>query len=89
MARETQVKARKRIRKIVARYTVVIERDEETGQYCVTVPALPGCITYGNTFEEAIENAQECIIGFIEASRKVNMPVPVEVEVNVEAEVFK
>ncbi len=88
MARTTRTKQRKkrRIKKIVARYTVLIERDDETGQYCVTVPALPGCVTFGDTFEEAIANAKECIHGFLEALQKVGLPIPLEIEVTVEAE---
>ncbi|MCK4733537.1 MAG: type II toxin-antitoxin system HicB family antitoxin [Methanophagales archaeon] len=35
------------------RFTIMIERNEE-GSYTVTVPSLPGCITEGDTWEEAI-----------------------------------
>lgn len=91
MPRETKPKgARKQhIKKFVAKYTVLIERDEETGQYCVTVPALPGCFTYGDTLEEAIVNAEECIQGFLEALQKVGLPIPIEIELPVEALVTK
>ncbi|MFA0730845.1 MAG: hypothetical protein LKKZDAJK_001421 [Candidatus Fervidibacter sp.] len=78
-------KRKQRVRKIVTKYTVLIERDEETGQYCVSVPALPGCFTYGDTLEEAITNAEECIRGFLEASQKVGLPIPIEIELPVEA----
>ena len=36
----------------------VLEYNEEGG-YTVTVPALPGCLTEGDTVEEALENAKE------------------------------
>ena len=39
------------------RYTIVLEPDEEEGGYTVTVPALPGCITQGDTVEKCIERA--------------------------------
>lgn len=34
---------------------------EEEGGFTVTVPALPGCITYGENFDEAISMAKEAI----------------------------
>jgi len=39
---------------------VVIERDEE-GWYIASVPALPGCHTQGQTFDEVIERVREAI----------------------------
>ena len=32
------------------------------GGYTVTVPTLPGCITYGATFEEATANIREALL---------------------------
>jgi predicted RNase H-like HicB family nuclease len=42
----------------------------------VTVPALPGCITEGDTVEEAMENAQEAIAGYLEALKLQGNPLP-------------
>lgn len=39
---------------------------EPDGGFTVTVPALPGCVTYGEDYEQALEKAQECIEGFLE-----------------------
>jgi predicted RNase H-like HicB family nuclease len=39
---------------------VVIERDED-GWYIASVPALPGCHTQGQTFDEVIERIREAI----------------------------
>lgn len=50
-------------------YTVHFEPAEEGG-YVVTVPALPGCVTQGDTYEEAVAMAEECIRGFVEALEK-------------------
>lgn len=61
-------------------YTVVLEPDEEGRGYTVRVPALPGCVTEGRTREEALTNAREAIIGFIEALKKAGEPVPEEKE---------
>ncbi len=62
------------------RYTVILEPDEEGRGYTVRVPALPGCITEGQTREEALANAREAITGFIEGLRKAGEPVPEEKE---------
>ena len=43
------------------------------------MPALPGCITYGRTREEALARAKEAIAGFIEGLEKAGEPVPEEV----------
>ncbi|MFA6551374.1 MAG: type II toxin-antitoxin system HicB family antitoxin [Patescibacteria group bacterium] len=34
---------------------------EKEGGYTVTVPQLPGCVSYGETIEEAKKNIQEAI----------------------------
>lgn len=41
-------------------FDVVLEEDED-GTWVVTVPALPGCLTQGDTMEEALQNAKEAI----------------------------
>jgi len=68
------------------KFTILIERNEEGG-YTVTVPSLPGCITQGDTWDEAIANAKEAICGYIEALKSLGKPIPLEVpvEVNIEA----
>lgn len=41
-------------------------RKEEEGGYTAFVPSLPGCITYGETVDEAIDMAKEAIELYIE-----------------------
>jgi predicted RNase H-like HicB family nuclease len=60
-------------------YTVHLEPADEGG-YVVTVPALPGCITQGETYGEALAMAEDCIRGFLEALVKAGQPVPREAE---------
>jgi antitoxin HicB len=62
------------------RYTIILDPDEEDGGYTVTVPALPGCVTQGDTLEEAIAMANEAIRGFLEALAKDGQPIPEEHE---------
>ncbi len=68
---------------MLARYLVELEKNEDGG-YTVTVPALPGCITEGATWDEAIANAQEAIAGFVQTLRDLGKPIPVEVPVEIE-----
>jgi predicted RNase H-like HicB family nuclease len=57
------------------RYKVVISRDDE-GNWLVSVPALPGCHTWGNTRDAALVNAREAIEGYIESLQAAGEPVP-------------
>lgn len=62
-------------------FTVVLTEDpEEPGIFNATVPALPGCHTWGESKDEAYQNALEAIACCIESMRKENEPIPVEVE---------
>ena len=45
----------------------VILREEEEGGYSVQCVELPGCISEGETREEAIKNIKEVILGYLEA----------------------
>jgi len=60
-------------------YTVILEPNYREKGYTVRVPALPGCISYGRTKEEALARAREAIEGFIEGLEKAGEPVPKEV----------
>lgn len=62
------------------RYTILLYPDPEEGGYTVTVPALPGCVTEGDTLDEAIAMAKEAIAGYLEALRKRGEPIPDEAE---------
>ncbi len=45
---------------------VILIPDLESGGYTVTVPSLPGCISEGDTIDEAMANIREAIDLFIE-----------------------
>ncbi len=47
------------MRKEVLHYTAVFEPDTDAGGYSVTIPALPGCVSEGDTFEDAYANIKE------------------------------
>lgn len=56
---------------------------QEEGGYTVTVPALPGCISAGDTVEEALENIKDAIAGYIIGLMKHGEPIPVWILVEV------
>ncbi|MBI5190976.1 MAG: type II toxin-antitoxin system HicB family antitoxin [Nitrospirae bacterium] len=55
------------------KFNVVLEEAEEGG-YNVTVPALDGCFTEGDTVEEALENAKEAILCYLEGLSSAHSP---------------
>jgi predicted RNase H-like HicB family nuclease len=54
-----------RIRGVLMKFSVIVEKDE-SGYYVAEVPALPGCLSQGETLEEAKENIKEAISGWLE-----------------------
>lgn len=48
----------------------------EAGGYVVTVPALPGCATQGETYEEAIAMAKEAIELYLEVMAEDGEQIP-------------
>jgi predicted RNase H-like HicB family nuclease len=57
------------------KYRVLIEQDED-GVYVAEVPALPGCISQGQTRVEAVENIREAIAAYIESLEAHDEPIP-------------
>ena len=58
----------------------VMLRLEPEGGFTALVPALPGCVTYGRTIEEAKEMAKDAISGYVASLRKHREPVPNDLE---------
>jgi len=62
------------------RYTVIVERDEN-GVYIAYCPALQGCYTQGDTYEEVMKNIREAIELSIEARKEVGEEIPIEMAI--------
>ncbi len=56
-------------------FTVVYEKQPD-GSYVVSVPALPGCYTEGQTFEEAQEMVKDAIQAYLGSLIKHGEPIP-------------
>ncbi|SNQ60920.1 type II toxin-antitoxin system HicB family antitoxin [Candidatus Methanoperedens nitratireducens] len=61
----------------VLSYRILLRKEPEGG-YTVIVPSLPGCVTYGDTIEEAIEMAKEAIELYIESLKEHGEEIPTE-----------
>ena len=61
------------------KYTVIFEPAPEGG-YTVIIPALPGCVTEGDTLDEAREMAVDAIKCYCESLLKDGLPLPEDVE---------
>lgn len=59
------------------KYTVILQRDEDGG-YMATVPALPGCVSQGDTREETLKNIEEAVELYLEDVQAAGEPIPVE-----------
>jgi predicted RNase H-like HicB family nuclease len=59
----------------------VLLRKEAEGGFTVTVPSLPGCVTFGETLEEAMIMAREAIELYVESLQAYGEEVPTETEV--------
>ena len=53
------------------KFLVVLESAEEGG-FNVSIPALDGCLTQGESEDEALKNAKEAILCYLEGMEKVN-----------------
>ena len=61
----------------ILEYTVIFEPSDQGG-YVVSVPALPGCVTQGETFEEAIVMVKDAIEGYLSVLKNEGEDIPQE-----------
>lgn len=58
------------------RYSMIIEWSDEDDAFIVTVPELPGCITHGATYAEAVQQGEDAIESWLDAARAGGRPIP-------------
>ena len=66
-------------------FSIILDRDED-GVWVVECPAIPGCVSQGQTREEAMSNIREAIAACLEVRSDMGIPLTVEtakVEVSV------
>ncbi|MBM2826607.1 MAG: hypothetical protein HW403_671 [Dehalococcoidia bacterium] len=59
--------------------------EAEEGGYTVTVPDLPGCVSEGDTFEEAMAMIMDAMIGWLTVAKKHGDPFPEKYQVDLRA----
>ncbi len=65
----------------VIRSGIVFElQPEPEGGYTISVPSLPGCISYGTTFEEAMDKVKDAMAGWLDVAREEGLPIPEQFE---------
>lgn len=57
-------------------YPIAIEPGDDTHAFGVVVPDLPGCFSAGDTLDEALANAGEAILGWIETTLDQDGEIP-------------
>ena len=56
-------------------YNLIFKAEPEGG-FTVTVPSLPGCVSYGKDLSDATRMAQDAIAGYIESLKKHHKQIP-------------
>jgi predicted RNase H-like HicB family nuclease len=57
-------------------YSMNIQWDERDQIFVVDVPELPGCMTHGETYEEAVKQGKDAIEGWLQVAHDLGWIVP-------------
>lgn len=57
-------------------YSMIIQWDSRDNIFVVRVPELPGCVTHGETYEEAMKQGLDAIESWIMTAVANNEPLP-------------
>ena len=58
------------------KYELIIYWSDEDQSFIAEVPELPGCMADGESYEQAVANAQQVIEEWIEVAQKLGRPIP-------------
>ena len=61
------------------KFAIVLDRDED-GIWIAECPSIPGCVSQGNTREEALKNIKEAIALRLEVRAERGMPLTIEIQ---------
>jgi predicted RNase H-like HicB family nuclease len=59
------------------KFPVTLERDED-GVWIVECPSIPGCVSQGQTKDEALRNIEDAIRGCLQVRAEQGLPLTVE-----------
>ena len=60
----------------MTRYEVIIYWSDEDQAFLAEVPELPGCMSDGRTYQEAVQNVEVIISEWIETAKELGRPIP-------------
>ncbi len=58
------------------RYEIIIYWSAEDNTFVAEAPELPGCLAHGNSYSEALKNAEDAIELWIETAKEFNDTIP-------------
>lgn len=61
---------------MASKYGIIIYWSEEDAAYIAEVPELAGCMADGETYQEALANAEVIIQEWIETAREIGIEIP-------------
>jgi predicted RNase H-like HicB family nuclease len=59
-----------------SKYEIIIYWSEEDDAYLAEVPELPGCMSDGRTYQEALANAERIIQEWVDTAKELGRPIP-------------
>jgi predicted RNase H-like HicB family nuclease len=59
------------------KFNVILNRDED-GVWIVECPSIPGCVSQGQTKEEALENIRDAITACLQVRTDLGLPLTME-----------
>ncbi len=59
------------------KFIVTVDMDED-GVWIAECPSIPGCVSQGDTREEALSNVQEAIVLCLEVRSERGLPLTIE-----------
>ena len=65
------------LRRHIVRFNVTLDRDED-GVWIVECPSIPGCVSQGETKQQALENIKDAISACLQVRAERGMPLTVE-----------
>jgi len=60
----------------MSRYEIIIYWSKDDGSFVAEVPELPGCMADGNTYQEALLNAEIIIQEWLDTARELGRNIP-------------
>ncbi|MCK4233561.1 type II toxin-antitoxin system HicB family antitoxin [candidate division WOR-3 bacterium] len=58
------------------KYEIIIYWSDEDKAYIAEVPELPGCMSDGSTYKEALSNVERIIQEWIDTAKELGRPIP-------------